>query len=185
MANTLEQDITITGINQNDLVEYLENVRDLVNDLQIATLADTLKSLPVLAIGSTATAVSNQTFTYSINGITYSKAAVAAGTAPGDDVIPQTKYGAVALDIGINGTIDVIEAADNATGYESAALALAGIAAVEADHVRMGTVSVVKSDGAFTFGTTDLDAANVTTVYTDGTFYQASIESTALTLQAG
>jgi hypothetical protein len=31
----------------------------------------------------------------------------------------------------------------------------------------MGTVTAIKSDGAFTFGTTDLDATNTTVSYTD------------------
>lgn len=187
----LDQDITVTGINQNDLVDYLDNVKTLVNSIQSALKGDSLVSLPGLAIGTTKTAVSNVAFDFQVNGIRvksyylYSKAAVAAGTAPGNDVIPQSTYGAVALDIGINGTIDVIEAADNATGYASAALAIAGIAAVAADHVRMGTVTATKSDGAFTFGTTNLDAANTTVAYTDNTTGNAGIESESLTLQAG
>ena len=141
----------------------------LVNDIRAALLSDSLVTLPGLAIGTTATAVSNVAFSFKVNGIQYAKAAVAAGTAPGNDVVPQSLYGAVALDIGANGTVDAIEAAANATGYASAALAIAGIPDSAADHARMGTVTVIKSDGAFTFGTTDLDAANVTTVYTDGT----------------
>lgn len=64
-------------------------------------------SLPGLAVGSTATAVANVAFDYSIAGIRYTKAAVAAGTAPGDDVIPEDTYGAVALDINAAGTISV------------------------------------------------------------------------------
>lgn len=127
---------------------------------------DYLLSTPTLAIGSTPTAVSNVYFEYLINGTWYSKAAVAAGTAPGNDVIPQSTYGAVAFDIGTDGTIHATEAADNATGYASAALAIAGIAAVAADHVRMGYVTATKSDGAFTFGTTSLAAANSTVAYT-------------------
>lgn len=146
----------------------LEDSKTLVNDIR-----DKLKgNYPVtktgLAIGSTAQNVKNAAFDFTIAGVQYSKAEVAAGTAPGNDVIPQAKYGAVALDIGSDGTIDVIEAADNATGYDSTALAIAGIPAAAADHARMGTVTVTKSDGAFTFGTTALNAANVTTVYTDG-----------------
>lgn len=121
---------------------------------------------PTLAIGSTATAVSSVAFNYIVNGTPYAKAAVAAGTAPGNDVIPQSKYGAVAFDIGSNGTIDAIEAAANATGYTSAALAIAGVAAAASDHCRMGYVTATKSDGAFTFGGTDLNAANTTVAYT-------------------
>lgn len=146
----------------------------LVNDIRSILKGDFNVSLPGLLIGSTATAVANVAFDYIVAGIRYSKAAVAAGTAPGNDVIPQSTYGAVALDVNAAGTISVVEAAANATGYASAALAIAGIAAVATGKARMGTVTVTKSDGAFTFGTTDLDAANVTTVYTDSdTVYEA------------
>lgn len=127
---------------------------------------DFLLTGPALAIGSTAQNVSNVAFSYVINGALYYKAAVAAGTPPGNDVVPQNKYGAVAFDIGTDGTIDAVEAAANATGYNSAALAVAGIPAVAADHVRIGNVTVVKSDGTFTFGTTALSDANTTEVYT-------------------
>ena len=119
--------------------------------------------------------VASSEFYYHIAGVQYSKAAVPAGTAPGDDVIPQGKYGAVALDIGADGTIDVIEATSNATGYDSAALAVAGIPAAASDHVRMGTVTATKSDSNFTFGATPLNQTNVT----------AAITHTPITLDAG
>ena len=153
----------------------LTAITTLLNDVRNRLKGDGLMSLPGLVIGSTTTAVANVAFDYIVNGAKYTKAAVATGTAPGNDVIPTGTYGAVALDIGADGTIDVIEAAANATGYASAALAIAGLAAVTADHVRMGTVTVVKSDGAFTFGTTALSDANTTEVYTDGTCVFAAI----------
>lgn len=181
----LQYNVERNGYYQGELVKYLENVRDLVNDIQDAVQGDNLVGTPGLAIGSTNTAVANLVFNFRVNGIEYQKAAVAAGTAPGNDVIPQSTYGAVALDIGINGTIDVIEAGDNATGYASAALAVAGLAAVAADHVRMGTVTATKSDGAFTFGTTALDVANSTVAYTDGTTGFNGIDTNNLSLKKG
>lgn len=141
----------------------------LTNQIRLGLVGPSLVSKPTLAIGSTATHVSNAVFDYIIDGIRRTEAILAAGTAPGNDVVLTGQYGAVALDIGANGTVDVIEAAGNADpSYDSAALALAGLATPLPGHVRMGTVVVTKSDGAFTFGTTDLDAANVTTVYADG-----------------
>jgi len=120
---------------------------------------------PALSVGlAAADDVTTGAFNFIINGVSYAKAA--AETAPGNDVIPQNTYGAVALDIGANGTIDAIEAADNATGYASAVLAIAGVAAAASDHCRLGYVTAMKSDGAFTFGTTELSAANVTEAYT-------------------
>lgn len=119
-----------------------------------------------LAIGSTTTNVSTTAFAYYINGTIYTKAAVAAGTAPGNDVIPTGKYGAVALDIGTDGTIDATEAYANAAGYTTAALAVLSLPPVSDEHIRLGYVTAMKSDGAFTFGTTALNALNTTVAYT-------------------
>ncbi len=120
-----------------------------------------------LGIGAVNTAVANGTFAFFIAGAEYSKAAIPAGTAPGNDVIPINLYGAVAFDIGIDGTIDIIEAGANAAGYASAVLAIAGIAAVGAGHIRIGTVTAMRTVGAFTFGTTALDDADSTVAYID------------------
>lgn len=147
----------------------LESVRTLANSLLVsltAFVSGGMLSSAALAIGSTNTAVATGLFLYSVAGVIYSKAAVAAGTAPGNDVIPQSKYGAVAFDIGVDGTIDAVEASANATGYNTAALAVAGLPAAASAHVRIGYVTATKSDGAFTFGTTALNAANSTVVYT-------------------
>lgn len=157
-----------TATELEDLTTESDANKTLVNDIRAKLKGNYVISKPGLAIGTTKTAVSSVAFDFTIAGVQYSKAAVAAGTAPGNDVIPQSKYGAVAFDIGADGTIDAIEAADNATGYTSAALAVAGLPAAAASHARMGYVTATKSDGAFTFGTTDLDAANVTAAYTDG-----------------
>ncbi len=141
---------------------------DLTNDIREKLLGSYPVTKTGLAIGSTATAVANAALDFTIAGVRYSKAAVVAGTAPGNDVVPQATFGAVAFDIGVNGTIDAIEAPDNATGYSTANMAIAALPAAASDHARLGTVTATKSDGAFTFGTTDLDAANTTVVYADG-----------------
>jgi hypothetical protein len=155
----------------------VDDIKILVNDIRNRLAGSGLMSLPGLAIGTTATNVANIAFDYIINGAKYTKAAVAAGTAPGSNVIPQGKYGAVALDIGADGVINVINAAANATGYDSAALAIAGLPSVAANYARMGTVTATKSDGAFTFGTTALNALNTTVAYTDGTCVFALIRA--------
>lgn len=156
------------------MVDKCTRVDPEINDIIDTLQGDFNVSLPGLAIGSTATAVSNVAFDFQVAGARYSKAAVAPGTAPGNDVIPQSTYGSVALDVDAAGTITVAEGIRNSAGYASADLAVAGLPEVETGKSRMGTVTVTKSDGAFTFGTTDLDAANVTTVYADGnTAFQA------------
>jgi len=135
--------------------------------LLIRRATDGVTSDPVLAIGSTPANVATAAFTYSINGTAYNKTAVAAGTAPGNDVVPLGTYGAVALDIDAAGTITAIEAPANATGYATAALAAAALPDVATTLIRIGYVTASKSDGAFTFGTTALNAANTTVAYTD------------------
>lgn len=124
---------------------------------------------PSLGIGTTTTHVKTDDFIYYIAGTKYSKAAVPAGSALAGANIPSGKYGAWRLEIGADGTMDVVAATGNATGYNSAVLALAGLPAVQASHVAVGTVTVSKSDGDFTPGTTALSAATVTEAFTDDT----------------
>jgi hypothetical protein len=132
----------------------------------VTATSDFVLNSPTLAIGTTTTHVSTVAFNFVINGVQYYKAAVAAGTAPGNDVIVQSKYGAVAFDIGANGTIDAIEATDQvAQEFTTAAAAVAALPAAASDHVRLGWVTATKSDGAFTFGGTALSVGNTTVVY--------------------
>lgn len=173
------------GVNQGDLVALLQNLVDVVNDIRSKLTGNYVIGVPALAGGSNADDVATAAFDYMIGGKLYSKAAVTAGTGPGNDVIPQGLYGAVALDIGADGTLDAIEAPANATGYASAALAVAALPAAAADHARVGWVTATKSDGAFTFGTTNLNAANTTVAFTDAPTLANSIESATLKLTAG
>jgi hypothetical protein len=181
MAVALQGDITENGINQGDLVRFLQNVRDALNAFQ----GNYILSTPGLAGGSNADDVANIAFSYSIGGVVYNKAAITTGTGPGNDVVPQGTYGAVAFDIGTNGTVDAIEAPANATGYASAALAAAALPAPEAGHARMGYVTATKSDGSFTFGTTALNAANTTVAFVEGTSLFDAVSQSALTLSKG
>ena len=125
---------------------------------------------PTLAIGSTASRVANSAFKYKIDGWSYSKAAVAAGTAfSGLDTVPQNKYGAFCLKIDEDGTITIYEADDNATGYNSEALAIADLPDADSDTAYMGFVTVISTDaGGFIPGTTELSDAAVTDTYTNG-----------------
>jgi hypothetical protein len=184
LADYPNADLNKVGYQLPIIYGDVENAPALGLDVAARTsLIDELSGTTELGIGSTNTAVANGAFTYSIAGTNYVKAAIAAGTAPGNDVIPVNKYGAVAFDIGADGTIDVIEAAANSTGYNTAALAIAGIAAAGAGHVRMGTVTAISTSGSFTFGTTALNAANTTVVYTPVSlhvdFYLTSVRSLA------
>lgn len=195
----LRTPVTQSSVRPGDLYRFLANVVSKVNSLD-ATVDSIVTELkrdavidsPRLAIGSDTSAVSFSTFDFEIAGVRYTKAGDATGVEPGNDVIPQSKYGAVAYDITTTGVITVVEASGNATGYDSAALAVAALPAVAASHVRMGWVTATKSDGTFTFGTTALNAANSTVAYTnaarkiDGLYDVTAVSETDnLTLQRG
>ena len=128
---------------------------------------DYLLTSASIGIGTTPQNVATEAFTFRVNGTDYSKAAVAAGTALAGDDIPQDKYGAWALDIGSDETIDITAATANATGYATEVLAVAGLPAVAANHVRIGYVVVISDTGVFDAGTTSLASADVIATYTD------------------
>ncbi len=128
-----------------------------------------------LATGTTTDQIKTGAFTFYIAGVKYAKAAV-DGTEPGTDVIPEDHYGVCALDIGVNGTLDaVVPDAQNNVGYDDLSSAVAAInaKAVEAEHVRIGYVTVMKDNGSFTFGTTGFDDANTTEAFTSTATYTA------------
>ncbi|MFA6315617.1 MAG: hypothetical protein WC648_04610 [Candidatus Paceibacterota bacterium] len=109
--------------------------------------------------------VKNTAATIDIAGQVYAVAAT-DGTAPGDDVIVAAKWGVVAFDVGVNGTIDAVEETGQAADeHADEATAIAAMAAQnpEASHVRIGYVTASKSDGTFTFGTDALVTAGTTT----------------------
>lgn len=152
----------------------IDALQTLTNDIRAKLKGDYIISTTGLGIGSTPANVANIAFDFGINGIVYKKAAITAGTALSGDDVPQSTYGAWRLEVGANGTADIIEAAANATGYASAALAIAGLPALSADHVSMGVVTAINSAAAFVPGTTDLDAGTVTDTYADGeTMFEA------------
>lgn len=159
------------GTDHGTFKTVVDDLKTAVNGVINGLGGDYLDNAATLAEGSTPANVATAAVEYHVNGVEYSKAAVTAGTALSGDNVPQNKYGAWALDIGADGTIDITPAADNATGYDSAVLAAAGLPAVAADHVRLGYVTAMKSDGVFDPGTTSLADAAVTEAYTDATPY--------------
>ena len=112
--------------------------------------------------------VANAAFEFQIAGVKYTQAAEAAGTALSGADIPQSKYGAWRLEIGVDGTVDIIEAAGNAVGYDSAEAAIVGLPAISEEHASMGVVTAVNSAAVFDPGTTSLAAGTVTATFTDG-----------------
>jgi hypothetical protein len=120
----------------------------------------------VLAIGSTPTQVANSAFYYEIAGYSYYKAA--SETALSGSTIPQNKYGAFRLEIDADGTISIVEAGTNATGYSTPGKAVEGLADESSTKAAMGYVTVMNTAGTFIPGTTSLSTATVTDTYTDG-----------------
>lgn len=164
-ANTTAIGVIHSGYRWGNLLVVGDGTHLRVMDVSSdSDFTDIVPPGAALAIGTINTKVGTGAFNYNISTAEYAKAA--AETPPGNDVIPQGKYGAVALDIGADGTIDVTEATGNATGYTTALLAAAGLPAAAAAHLRIGYVTAMKSDGDFTFGTTALNAANTTVAYT-------------------
>ena len=134
---------------------------------------------PTLAIGaSDTTKVKHSDFDYEIQSKSYSKSS--SEVALTGSAIPAGLYGAWSLKIDTDGTITVTAAGDNATGYATPRIALDALGTADADSAYMGYVTVTKSDGAFTPGTTALNTANVTDTYTDGKFENRGEPTAAL-----
>lgn len=117
-----------------------------------------------LAIATTKTKVKSvNSIEYFIDGVRYVK----AGTdnlfdLTGMNTTGGTKYNGAFLYLDAAGTASIVAATEGATEA-----AIAWPDPVVADKCCVGKVVVTKSDGAFTGGTTDLDAANVTATYTN------------------
>lgn len=156
------------------------DAKTLANDLRAKVLGDFVDGATGLAIGSDdAAKVLHGAFEYHINGQEYS---VAAGEVVlSGEAIPDAKAGAFALEINAAGTISIVEATGNATGYATAEAALAGLPAQSADKARLGTVTVVNNGAIFTPGTTELSAVTVTDAYADATPLLTTIGSAVST----
>jgi hypothetical protein len=160
------------------LITSTGETESLADDIRAKLKGNYLVSLPWLAIGTTPENVANIAFDFQIFGVKCSKDAVAAGTALSGDDVPAATYGAWRLEIRVDGTIDIVEAADNATGYADAELAIAGLPDVSDGHASMGVVTATNSDAVFSPGVTSLAAATVTATYADSqTAFQAIVAS--------
>lgn len=138
-----------------------------------AKIASTgIKTGGALAIGSTTDKVANGAFEFDAAGQGYAETADAVGTELNAITTPQNKYGAQALDIGADGTIDPISCTNIATGFDSAVEAAADLPASAASHARIGYVTAMRSNVAgFVWGTTGLDDAETTEAFTSSTAY--------------
>lgn len=125
-------------------------------------------SNPTLVIGSTAERVANSAFDYLINGTTYTKAAVAAGSVfTSAHVVSATKFGVILLYINAAGTI--ISKVPLATQtYNTAALAhaAADVILTNNEECHIGRILINAGAGAWTANTDDMTAASDLTTAT-------------------
>lgn len=202
MAETLEFGITENGVNQGDLVKYLNNIKDLVNELKadhasFRSLAsgDAIINATTLSVGSTAENVASTAFQYKIDGVTYAKAAVTAGTAfSAADTINTGAatgffWGVWAVQINAAGTISTKSPASDQV-YATEALAIAALPAADAGNVVIGYVTVNSNEDvdwvAQTDDLTDASDCLEANFYSTATSIPAALtNSTDLTLDAG
>jgi hypothetical protein len=119
--------------------------------------------------------VVHNNFYFQIASVGYYKAAaVATLTAT---TVPSGKWGLFGWEIGVDGTVHSKDAAGNAAGYASEALALAAVPAPTASHILFTYLTVMKSDGNFVGNTTALNAANVTCHITTATILATTVNS--------
>lgn len=116
---------------------------------------DSILNATVLSRGTTATNLASTLFSFTINGETFSKAAVAAGTAFGAlGTIPASTWGLISAEVVGAGTVSFVSAAANyTTGYATEAAAIAALPAITADKCRMGYVTILASASTFVVGT--------------------------------
>jgi len=149
---------------QRALYALFEAVRSELAELK----TDSVINAPTLSTGSTAENVATTAFQYRIDGVTYTKAAVTAGTALGiTDTINTgaatgTFYGGFAAQINAGGTITFKSAAtDQVKTSEAAAEAVARAITATAGNVIIGYFAVgATADADWVAGTDDLTAAS-------------------------
>ena len=167
-----------------DAANLREQFNALRDDVLKIVAGNYLLTTAGIGTGTTVDRVAHLAFSYVIAGIQYQKTAEPAGVTCTADTIPEDLYGAMAFEIAADGTVDPISAAANATGYATPALALAGIPAVAAGHVRLGTVTVMNSDAAYVFDTDSFAGATVTEVYASEPVFGLDASMTAEDLTA-
>jgi hypothetical protein len=113
-----------------------------------------------------------QVMVYTINGINYTKAATDNLTFTAAHVITASKFGIFQIQIDAAGTISTkVPGATQA--YNSAALALAALPAVDAGNVSIGYLAIENNAGDWTANTDDLVASGgsdqTSAAFTDAT----------------
>lgn len=191
MAQILESDVSEQGIWQGDLVKVLANLRDVVNELQadhatFKTVVDDQKTLInqlrtqalYRALGNPGFAIDTNFDVKNANAISYlnggtlktlgANTSFDTGTTK---TITASKWGAAMLTVNASGT-GVVTWASGA-GYDSEALAIAGLAAPAATDTVLGYVTVQAHASGFTAGTDALTTGTGGNVATTTNYYNA------------
>jgi hypothetical protein len=121
---------------------------NLGNTPVTGTLIDFETPTVRLSIGTTPTSVATDAFSYIIDGSSYSKAAVPAGTALPAGTIPTNTWGVYRVTVNAGGTIAVTAGAANyTTGYATEALAIAAVPSVANTLWNVGYFTVLTAVG--------------------------------------
>ena len=156
----------------------------VVTQARIAAYIEAMcTTAPVLSIGSTDTAIASTAFTFRVNGASYNKAAVAAGTAIGAQTVTADKWALYRLSVVVAGTITVTPAAGNVAGYTTEALAKAALPAVPANSVDMGFVTLKTKASMAWIAATDALAGGSTGNVASATNYYPAPEMTAFAVE--
>jgi len=173
--------ITPHGISQDALVAYLCNVKNSVNEIVNALHGDYVESNTQLSAGTNTCKILHCAGYYRING--EMKALTGACIDVTGCAVPACTYGAWRVERSATATC-VIPATANATGYATAALALAGLPALTADNASLGTIVLVNGTCDFVPKTVALDCADICITFADGTTTANAIACTALSLSS-
>jgi hypothetical protein len=192
MTTPLGSDIRKDGVNQGDLVVFLQNVRDNVNALA-GFLGEGLLAAGGLELDSTPTDfATSEIAVYRIAGVAYQKAASTGNSFTAVHVITTELFGIILIQIDAAGTISTkVPAATPTTAMEfaSAALAIAALPDADEDNVALGYILIEATDGGnWTANTDDMtdDSDVVTAAFVDATpAVSAALSITPLTLNKG
>lgn len=202
MATPLEQGVEEGGFWVGDLVKYMENVRDLVNELQtdhatfrtvcgdMKALLNQLRALNLyMPLGNPGFAINTNFDVKNANAISYLNGGTlkTLGANTNFDTgtsktITASKYGAAVLTVNSSGT-GVVTWATGA-GYDSEALAIAALAAPSATDTVLGYVTVQAHASGFTAGTDALTTGTGGNVATATTYYNAINPNTLMVAAA-
>lgn len=194
MTTPLGSTIRTDGVNQGDLVKFLQNVRDNVNAISAAVsglLSDGLLAHGGLEIDATPEDFATSAIAvYRIDGVSYQKAATTGLSFTAAHVVTAETFGIILIQIDAAGTISTkVPAATPTTAMEfaSAALAIAALPAADEGNVALGYILIEADAGNWTANTDDMTDASdlVTATFVDDTPLTTTLSITDLTLNKG